>query len=104
MLGNGRVPDLRSIFLRGLNTFDPSQPARDKNQQDPQPNRAPGDYQADAFQKHTHKYGTHKEWGNGIEKAFGAQPGAEPFQTGEAGTESETRPKNSAVYYYVKIN
>lgn len=103
VLGRGRVPDLRSIFLRGLNVFDESEPLRDKTQQDPDPARKPGDYQPDAFARHSHRYGDTTNFGSGSEKAYDARPRNLGYKTEETGGD-ETRPKNSAVFYYIKIN
>jgi hypothetical protein len=98
LTGQTNLPDLRGKFLRGLNVGLLGDAA------DPDLNRKPGDYQPDAFEKHSHTYGTHSEYANGSQNAFGAQPGPAPFKTSEAGTATETRPKNIAVYYYIKIN
>ncbi len=113
-----QIPDLRGMFLRGLNTFDPFQPVPQigADQADPD-NRIVGSYQADAFQGHKHL----------DQDRIGAFQGREapntPHQrftiTGTPANNSEgkvnagfgtprinkeTRPKNVSVYYYIKIN
>jgi hypothetical protein len=103
-LGHANVPDLRGLFLRGLNVFDPSVLARNPAELDPDTNRTPGDYRPDAFAKHSHRLGNSLEYGSGHSNAFSAAPGDLKFSTEPTGDSSETRPKNSAVYYYIKIN
>ena len=118
LTSQNQIPDLRGVFLRGLNIFDPYQPvplvSADKG--DPE-NRIAGTFQSDAFQGHKHL----------TEDRIGVYQGREapntPHQrhtvTGNpaintAGTvnagygnpkiSTETRPKNISVYYYIKIN
>jgi hypothetical protein len=94
-----KVPDLRGVFLRGLDKGGKRDPDGK--------NRKAGDLQEDAFKKHRHGYPTaggtkKKEWrGSGkikVSLAF--------HQQGFVNIEGdhETRPKNVAVYYYIKIN
>ncbi|MFC1476690.1 hypothetical protein ACFL5S_01860, partial [Fibrobacterota bacterium] len=96
-----RIPDLRGMFLRGMNVNGKGE--------DPQQNRKVGSEQQDTFQSHQHKYNTYgKTTGNWrgnkssqyhlayhIENSVGF--------VGAEGT-TETRPKNVAVYFYIKIN
>lgn len=108
------VPDLRGQFLRGLNQFstDEVTPVSDERK-DPE-NRKAGDPQKDAFQGHQHDV-----------PGSGGAAGMKGFWTGKDNNRildnhsekivsdthngtprvaDETRPKNVAVYYYVKIN
>jgi hypothetical protein len=105
LLGRSSVPDLRGLFLRGLNAFDPSVPLRSSDQQDPDSNRKAGEYQADLFRSHQHDYSDHYVGGNGKDVQSGS---SYPRPTLKEKTEmtggEETRPKNAAVYYYIRIN
>jgi len=101
------VPDLRGKFLRGLNQLynvgEPT-PFDAVNYGDTQANRSVGDYQFDEFKSHNHV----------ITVTFPAsQPGrfTNGGGAGSGGSEvtsmaggAETRPRNIAVYYYIKIN
>lgn len=105
--GSIRTPDLRGMFLRGLNYTEPNNPRSD-GKQDPEGDaRKPGDYQVDAFFKHAHPYtGTtdskeERTDGNTYPHKKDAFPC--PKETDPVGG-AETRPKNIAVYYYLKIN
>lgn len=110
-----KTPDLRGMFLRGMN---------EKGGLDPNDHREPGDYQPDALQKHGHNTTV-------TDRPTGYQKGAYPRYdkngigytrdpdgknapilsvsvsvsdvTG-ANAADETRPKNVAVYFYIKIN
>jgi hypothetical protein len=108
--GNTTLPDMRGVFLRGLNvgrstaTGDSDGGAR-----------TAGDYQGDQFAQHNHntgafRYLVQRNPGSGTTGAptdsFGPN---EPdiLNTGEllaAGSGTETRPRNVSVYYYVRIN
>jgi hypothetical protein len=125
-----RLPDLRGMFLRGTNTFRPGEP-RDDGQQDPDTDRAAGSYQPDALQSHKHAdrghgHGTDAAQQTGSTSADNSRERAAPpdppratIHAGHAdlgdpvdsGTGAgavrhgpETRPKNVAVYYYVRVN
>ncbi|MBI9076416.1 MAG: hypothetical protein JEZ02_13500 [Desulfatibacillum sp.] len=99
------VPDLRGMFLRGLNE------GRTDGKQDPDNNRKPGDEQDQMFKEHFHNfYSNVYDAGGGDNASWVAHdPGAfgyghiNPPPTKAAGGE-ETRPNNVAVYYYIKIN
>lgn len=110
----GRVPDLRGVFVRGLNQIDPeSQVAADPARSDSD-SRVVGSYQEDNIKTHSHTYG---RW----EKRIGVKPGTEypdilatdgdpddrktqKRETIGGPTATETRPKNVALYYYIRIN
>ncbi len=107
--GKTTPPDLRGVFLRGMN---------EDGGRDPD-DREPGDYQPDALQKHGHKTDALKLWrhisANTSELGYTSTGGADygpasvmnvtdldlkpPVRTAD-----ETRPKNVAVYFYIKIN
>lgn len=112
------LPDLRGMFLRGLNSFDPFQPvlplSADKADPD---NRVAGTYQADAFQGHKHldqdrigvfqgreapnnPHQRHTVTGSPANNTAGSVNAG----YGEPRLSTETRPKNISVYYYIKIN
>jgi hypothetical protein len=101
-----RVPDLRGQFIRGLNYFDDPKEFRKDKREDPESNRKPGDYQADSFMNHSHSIPI----GDNPGAVWGVkQSGKGGFAGGHARKTSgqgknETRPKNVAVFYYIKIN
>lgn len=100
--GSTRSPDLRGMFLRGLDD-----------------GRKPGDYQVDALQEHGHftnaltlRHHLSEDTKDlGYTSRGGADQGPARVTnviTLEGGSEvsaaEETRPKNVAVYFYMKIN
>ncbi len=112
------VPDLRGMFLRGMNE------GRKDGRQDPEERNA-GGFQSDAFKAHNHGGGKHTHPTYTTGSATGDHTGAifvvkgtQP--PGYVGTHKddgemsedvikteggdETRPKNVAVYYYIRIN
>jgi hypothetical protein len=118
-----RVPDLRGLFLRGLNL------GRGDSFADPDgTNRQAGDYQLDEIRAHEHpaesrttifpnphSHTTRVPGGNDSSGAPGHQglvPEASSAVSLSAVTTTvvgatggkETRPRNAAVYYYIKIN
>ncbi len=112
------IPDLRGTFLRGLNTFDPYQPvpniSSDKSDPD---SRVVGSHQSDAFQGHKHLTQDNIAVYQGREApntphqrhTVTGSPASNTAGTVDAGygtprLSNETRPKNIAVYYYIKIN
>lgn len=105
------VPDLRGQFLRGIDYVVTGRPATGL---DPEGTRKAGSGQSDAFQGHRHAYdGTPvvakppQQYGAGGAYGFYAASGVlDPIPDGIHGnprTASETRPKNIAVYWYVKV-
>ena len=106
LLGNTRhTPDLRGMFLRGMND------GRNDGKQDPEQGRTAGEYQRDALQQHGHvtdakKLKYHDPTTNlGYKSEGGAHaPAASVTNVTGANAEVETRPKNVAVYFYIKIN
>ena len=113
----GNAPDLRGTFLRGLNViYSDGQPALDFKKSDPDgANRKPGDSQSDVIKQHNHGFShviqvAPNEPNNGGTGGFSHQSsGTEHYNNyGAVGVNpdggSETRPRNVAVYYYIKIN
>lgn len=112
------VPDLRGMFLRGLNSFDPVKGPSPRNAAEADPeNRVVGSFQNDAFQGHKHLdqdriavlHGReapntprqrHTVTGTPANNTAGSVDGG----YGPPRLSTETRPKNTAVYYYIKIN
>ena len=101
IMGVTSLPDLRGMFLRGMNA------GRNDGREDPEKGRRIGGSQEDSIRKHSHK--TYQSAANshpdGGTFAFG---GAPPNRTINIASDDfgshETRPKNVAVYYYIKIN
>lgn len=125
------VPDLRGVFLRGLNFFSSDQPYAVKPEQADPDSRTLGSFQQEAFKKHNHGGRTgndspdHSHERNGY--PFKVDYGNDNYtqnqdtpkngygrQTDGANTRhqhpidfeggNETRPKNVAIYYYIRIN
>lgn len=94
------APDLRGRFLRGIDTSGEGR--------DPKGLRAPGDYQEDLLGSHNHSYRSTDNgqlYDNGHNYAGGGHRfGFVGSKTSGAAGGDETRPKNVAVYYYIKIN
>jgi hypothetical protein len=96
------VPDLRGMFLRGLNVMEAApQIPLSVDRRDPD-DRTVGTYQQDSFRSHSHPIGR-EPWINGSSGASGNGIGLRENNTGASGG-AETRPKNIAVYYYIRIN
>jgi len=98
------VPDLRGVFIRGLNQFDQNSPVPQDNSKNDPINRLVGTYQSDELKSHNHKF---RSPVNGSTVSHPAQSQVHA-DFGDAQTEmtggTETRPKNIAVYYYIRIN
>jgi hypothetical protein len=100
---NCTVPDLRGVFLRGANS------GRGDGLQDPDGERLAGSFQDDSFEAHTHELTKtvlcHVDsCGVGVESlSRGSWAGSANVALTTTGG-NETRPKNIAVYYYIKIN
>lgn len=95
------IPDARGVFIRGMNLDRP------KEQGDADGNREIGLPQTDTFKKHNHRFNvfvnapdgppTWRPW------ATTSQNAANTWTTSDDGGE-ETRPRNIALYTYIKIN
>ena len=108
--GGTIIPDMRGMFLRGLNV------GRDDGLEDPAGERIAGDTQEDAFQGHGHEHQRSSNAGYTKTGTFLGAYGIPEYQDGRILEPSdlpgygpvrydvETRPKNVAVYYYIKIN
>jgi len=95
------TPDLRGMFLRGMNVKGIGA--------DPDKNREVGTSQDDALQQHYHMMKaidiSWKEAGQGVRSAPNNKNiGGTVTDVTGARTADETRPKNVAVYFYIKIN
>jgi hypothetical protein len=106
------VPDLRGVFVRGLNRFDNNEQSSAPTYQLNPDNKLIGEFQGDALQDHTHNYDRYKanvinDFSNDKDQRKGNFAPNEVESTTSvqgAKTATETRPKNRSVYYYVKIN
>jgi len=112
---NGKsAPDLRGVFLRGINDYDVPgySPHPKHNQLNPEDKKA-NEFQDDAIEKHTHVLNLYRHgyaWGNApdgvstneYKQHDNSLKKMSTFENENAA--SETRPKNVTVYFYLKIN
>ncbi len=124
-LVSSSVPDARGRFLRGLNQFDVNEatfsaPAINLNTADPGGLRTVGSFQQDDFDSHTHNIRTNFHSTNqamsgssfqftsrvsgGASNASFTRPDLGPNSAIDASGGAETRSRNIAVFYYIKIN
>jgi hypothetical protein len=96
------IPDLGGRFLRAINTKS------DLKTQDSDGTREPGAFQPDAFARHDHE-GKRVPWGwlswraNGKDEFWDRNGGKyQDYRTSLEGGD-ETRPRNIAAYFYIKI-
>ncbi len=100
LTGNRTPPDLRGMFLRGMNE------GRNDGMQDPQDGRKAGQPQADMLGQHHHIVGSRWETPGSQNYKFTEDKGStkpDNYSTKDEGG-AETRPRNVAVYFYIKIN
>ncbi|CAD0225452.1 hypothetical protein KYG33_00475 [Chryseobacterium sp. D764] len=121
------VPDLRGVFLRGNNVFDSNEagngiPGVSSQQKDPSDNRLRGSIQQDEFKEHNHQIVQQSFGGvvatplavsgntsgadgdlDGSQTVSGYDKAAVPLVIAITGGK-ETRPKNMAINYYIRIN
>ena len=108
LLKTRKIPDLRGVFIRGLNEFEKGKTTT-KELGDPETNREAGSYQEDTLEKHNHST-LHSHSGLdgtkgsklSIERGWFGDEGLHPIAVDVGGLEN--RPKNVAVYYYIRIN
>lgn len=106
------VPDLRGLFIRGLNSFEPGKDRLAEGGEaaiwsDPDGNgRKAGSTQPDALKDHTHNFLTRAGSGVASQSGNDNYPNVtnNTLQTQPGGGGKETRPRNAALYYYIKIN
>ncbi len=108
-LGFTKLPDARGVFLRGLNVSN--EPDKHNEYGDPEISRAVGSYQSDDFKCHNHRLDFiigHGLWsygdndpGRGWACQWNSAPNTRASHN-EGG--KETRPRNIALYIYIKVN
>jgi hypothetical protein len=100
--GNSTVPDLRGMFLRGKNN------GRADTNEDPGGERSLGNLQADEFKSHRHDLVVYDSAGSGNNYPTDYFPNVSVTGTNTTAIQPtggiETRPKNIAVNYFIKIN
>ncbi|MFA7380938.1 MAG: hypothetical protein WC150_10765 [Bacteroidia bacterium] len=103
---NPTLPDARGMFIRGLNVLDNNYTAELPIEREIlEDNRTVGQYQTDEFKRHNHSSNAISVSGQTFEEGHGNPNygGANAFINFE-GNVNETRPKNIALYYYIRIN
>ncbi len=102
LTGQSTTPDLRGVFLRGLNQ------GREDEFADPDAAREVGALQKHAFESHTHRIPIdyfENTGGAGWSMTHGQTAwGAHRGESYAEGTAPETRPTNVAVYRYLRVN
>jgi hypothetical protein len=104
LTGQVLLPDLRGMFLRGLNQFDGVNKRSDGREDKDGDNRRAGDFQINNT-KLDNIYRTNVQAFYGTNSSpYGLQSGGGGPVPGPMLGAEETRPNNVAVYYYIKIN
>lgn len=106
---NATAPDLRGLFVRGLNSFDRNYTVdpKDKSQLNPLNPQTPGVYELDAFKEHDHGLNSsvlNVGVGGGLQIVNATPKRTYTPRTDFTGDKFETRPKNVSLYYYIRIN
>ena len=98
-----RVPDLRGLFVRGLDRDTTSSGGSVATGRDPISNRDLNNVQQDELKAHTHTYKSKTNSYNPVFNGWAgtADTGMWDFGTGSTGGD-ETRPKNMALVYCIK--
>lgn len=105
-----KLPDLRGVFLRGLDDMDTFKGPANIDPYSSENNgkkRKAGSFQEDKIGKHKHRISTRTaDTGIGGPKLPYRRGGTSGEWWSEDNPDAsiETRPKNVAVYYYIKIN
>lgn len=119
----GSIPDLRGVFLRGINDYGIAFPTTSPvkaNQRNPE-NTVANQFQPDTYKSHQHGFGGNflNAAGNRIWDYYGTRNVSKNWFAKVNGSSArainkvsltspecstETRPKNVTVYYYIKIN
>ena len=111
---NGKyAPDLRGVFLRGINDYDVPgyNPNSNPKQLNPEDKKA-NEFQNDSIKRHSHTLNLFKfpyAWGKATDgvcsNEYKPTNGLKQVETDEnIDGKNETRQKNITVYYYLKIN
>lgn len=98
LTGMEKLPDARGVFIRGMNI------GRDHGNGDADGDRQVGSSQNDLFKDHSHQFAcsgdTNAAAGNArTEIGWGLRT-----TSGASGGGSETRPRNIALYTYIKVS
>jgi hypothetical protein len=96
-----QVPDLRGVFLRGLNKFEERR-TRDKDKDPDGDSRVAGSLQLDTNVVYVPQ--DKQKGGFDLAAATGPAPVAVRIRTTAGEDAEENHPKNVAIYYYIKIN
>ncbi len=114
LTGKFNTPDLRGLFLRGLNVMEttgaPPIPYPQSYNDPDGASRTVGDFQADEFKEHAHvyQYFTNSiitDMSNDKDQRKCSFGDTQALETTTAGTGAqETRPRNVSIYYYMRIN
>jgi len=112
--GMANVPDARGVFIRSMNCPNGVEDMSQKG--DTQIDRPVGSYQKDSFELHSHSITNlgffqallpHESWAGAEMTQFNAGQGLKDIHTmlrNDNTGGNETRPRNIALYLYIKIN